>query len=128
MKDFLVDNKTLYNFEYYFLSIFSKITIVVVVLFLVGIFQEKPLLYLKFNFFVKILLALFLIYRFNSYRNNKIVFTELDRKVCYSAGKFILVFSFIDYFNHYTYKIREVILPYSEPIIHNIKARLLQVV
>ena len=36
---------------------------------------------IDFNTFFKVILALFLIYRFNDYRKNPIKFTELDRKI-----------------------------------------------
>jgi hypothetical protein len=85
---------------------------VTLVLFLVGVFQDKPFLVLEFNFIVKIILALFLIYRFNSFRKNKIEFTELDRQVAFSAGIYILMISFIDYFFFYIKEIRISFLSY----------------
>jgi hypothetical protein len=115
MSDILVDNKNFYNFELKFLTYFSFITKFTVVLFLIGIFQNKPYILIKFNFVVKVLLALFLIYRFNSYRKHKIEFTELDRKVCYSAGIYIILISFLDIINYYTETIRNnFILPYTK--------------
>jgi hypothetical protein len=118
MGDILIDNKDFYNFEVKFLQYFSFITKLTVVLFIVGFFQSKPTLIIQFNFIVKIILALFLIYRFNSYRKHKIAFTELDRKVCYSAGIYIILISFFDLINHYTDYIRSnIILPITEPVI-----------
>ena len=118
MRDILIDNKKLYNFEVKFLQYFSFITKLTVVLFIVGFFQSKPTLIIQFNFVVKVILALFLIYRFNSYRKHKIEFTELDRKVCYSAGIYIILISFFDLINYYTDSIRKnIILPVTEPII-----------
>ena len=112
MSDILVDNKNFYNFELKFLTYFSFITKFTVVLFLVGIFQNKPYILIQFNFVVKVILAFFLIYRFNSYRKHKIEFTELDRKVCYSAGIYIILISFLDIINYYTETIRnDFILP-----------------
>jgi len=118
MSDILIDNKDFYNFEVKFLQYFSFITKLTVVLFIIGFFQSKPTLIIQFNFIVKIILALFLIYRFNSYRKHKIEFTELDRKVCYSAGIYIILISFFDLINHYTHYIRSnIILPITEPVI-----------
>jgi len=115
MSDILVDNKNFYNFELKFLTYFSFITKFTVVLFLVGFFQNKPYILIKFNFVVKVILALFLIYRFNSYRKHKIEFTELDRKVCYSAGIYIILISFLYIVNYYTEYIRNnFILPYTK--------------
>jgi len=118
MGDILIDNKDFYNFEVKFLQYFSFVTKLTVVLFIIGIFQSKPTFMIQFNFVVKVILAAFLIYRFNSYRKNKIEFTELDRKVCYSAGIYIILISFFDLINHYTHYIRSnLILPITEPII-----------
>jgi len=124
MKDILIDNKDIYNFEYYFLKIFGFLTKFIVFLFIFGFIQDKPFLYLEVNFFVKVCLALFLIYRFNKYRKNKIEFTDLDRKVCYSAGIYILIISFTDYIQNYVSKIQNFIQPYTKPIINDIYTKL----
>lgn len=125
MSDILIDNKDFYNFEVKFLQYFSFITKLTVVLFIIGFFQSKPTFIIQFNFVVKVILALFLIYRFNSYRKHKIEFTELDRKVCYSAGIYIILISFFDLINHYTNSIRNnYILPMTEPVIQWFKKSL----
>jgi hypothetical protein len=118
MGDILIDNKDFYNFELNFLKFFSFITKFTVLLFIIGFLQNKPTILAQFNFVIKIILALFLIYRFNSYRKHKINFTELDRKVCYSAGIYIILISFFDLINHYTEYIRNnVILPFTSPVV-----------
>ena len=118
MSDILVDNKNFYNFELKFLTYFSFITKFTVVLFLIGVFQNKPYILIQFNFVVKVILALFLIYRFNSYRKHKIEFTELDRKICYSAGIYIILISFLDIINYYTEIIRnDFIIPVIQKIV-----------
>jgi hypothetical protein len=109
MKDILIDNKNIYNFEYNFLKIFSLVTKLTLLLFIFGIIQESNTLIIKMNFIVKICLGLFLMYRFNSYRKYKIKFTELDRKVAYSAGLYILLISFVDYTSKYIIDIRNYI-------------------
>lgn len=117
MSDILIDNKKFYDYELKFLNYFSFVTKLTVILFLIGIFQNKPYILIQFNFVVKIILALFLIYRFNSYRKHKIEFTELDRKVCYSAGIYIILISFLDFINYYTETIRNnFILPFTKNI------------
>ena len=113
VSDPLIDNKHIYRFETQFLHYFGWVTKLTVVLFFLGFFQEKPTLFLTFNFFVKLCLALFLIYRFNNYRKHEVIFTELDRKVCYSAGIYILFISFADYINYYIDEIRSFTLPYT---------------
>jgi hypothetical protein len=118
MNDILIDNKDFYNFEVNFLHFISIITKVSFVLFIIGFFQTKNDFLLQFNFIVKVILALFLIYRFNNYRKRKIEFTELDRKVCYSSGIYIILISFFDLINNYIDTIRNnYVLPITEPLI-----------
>jgi hypothetical protein len=124
MPDLLVDNKTIYNLEYKFISVFSYITKISLLLFMVGIFQSKPSYLIEINFFIKVLIALFLVYRFNSYRTQKIVFTDLDRKVAYSAGKYILLISFIDISEHYMELVRSYITPHTLPVINYFKEKI----
>ena len=121
MYDILVDNKTIYNYEIIFIDIFSFLTKIVVFLFIVGFFEEKPKLFEGINFVVKLIYATFLIYRFNSFRTQPIKFTELDRKVILSSGIYILLISVIELFNSDIEKIRGFIIPYTKPIIHNFK-------
>jgi hypothetical protein len=122
MSDILIDNKYFYNFELNFLTFFSFITKVTFVLFLIGFFQTKNDYIITFNFIVKVILAFFLLYRFNRYRKHKIEFTELDRKVCYSAGIYIILISFFDLLNNYIDIIRsKFVLPITEPFIEWVK-------
>ena len=122
MPDILVDNKTIYNLEIAFIKIFSFITKISIFLFMVGFFQEKPISILKINYLIKIAIAFFLIYRFNPYRTGKIMFTDLDRKVAYSAGVYILTLSFIDILNQYVNMFRSQITSYTLPIIAHAKS------
>ena len=124
MSDLLVDNKKIYHAELQFLKIFEWLSKITLFLFFIGFFQNKPSLFVEFNFIVKLVLALFLIYRFNSYRKTKIEFTELDRKVCYSAGTYILMISFIDLIDHYSNELRAKILPWTTPLVNRIKQTL----
>lgn len=116
-KDILVDSKHLYDLEYNFIHYFGVITKFAFLCFFVGIFSSKPIIIIQIAFVVKLLIALFLIYRFNNWRKDKIQFTELDRKAAYSAGTFILAISFSDIIMQYTDEIRGLVLPYTEPII-----------
>jgi hypothetical protein len=115
-KDPLVDNKNLYNVELNFIKIFGWITKIVFILYIIGFFKSKPIRIIEINFIVKIAIALFLIYRFNSYRHKKVIFTELDRKVVYSAGMYILLISFADILDVYVSEIRDFLYPFFEKI------------
>jgi hypothetical protein len=61
---------------------------------------------LKFYVFIKIIIALFLIYRFNPFRKYSIQCTELDKKMAYSAGLYILLFTFLDLVTYFVDDIR----------------------
>ena len=124
MSDILVDNKLIYNLEYYFIRYFFYLVQFTFILFMVGILQEKSVHLLEFNFIVKALLGLFLMYRFNRYRTVKITFTELDRKVIYSSGLYIIVLSFADLLDKYTKIIRSHIIKYTVPVLDYIKKKL----
>lgn len=121
MSDVLIDNKTIYNIEISIVKLFSYTSKIALLLFMIGIFQEKPLYIIEINYILKIIIAMFLIYRFNSYRKHQIVFTELDRKVTFSAGMYILVISFVDIITYYTHEFRDKITPHTLPIIDYFK-------
>jgi hypothetical protein len=120
MSDWLVDNPFFYDNATAFIHYFGYITKLVVVLFIIGFFTDKPSGFLAINFVIKILFSLYLIYRFNSYRKNKIQFTDLDRKICYSAGVYIFTFSFVDVIQTYVERLRELIDPYTVPILQSL--------
>ncbi len=120
MKDILIDNKFIYNIELKFIKFFSIITQIIVFLFIIGFFQEKPKEFLVINSIVKILISFFLIYRFNKYRKN-VKFTELDRKVIYSSALYIIIISFADILNKYIEIIRKYIYKFTKPIVIKIK-------
>lgn len=113
MSDFLIDNKTVYDFQFNFIKYFSYLVKIIAVLYITGFLQIKPPFIIELNYFIKIILALFLMYRFNKYRENKIKFTELDRKICYSAGLYILLISFADFINEYIEAIRSYLIRYN---------------
>jgi hypothetical protein len=124
MSDWLVDNPFFYDNATFFIHYFGYISNIVIILFIVGFFSNEPSVFLTINFFIKILFSLFLIYRFNSYRKNKIQFTDLDRKICYSAGVYIFTFSFIDVIQTYVERLRQLIDPYTSPILQYIGTHL----
>ena len=96
-RDFLIDNKDIYNLEILFLRIIRFITWTSLGLYIVGILSNTTFRYFsQVNFFVKIIIGIFIIYRFNSWRKHKIKFTELDRRVAYSAGFYIVLYSLLD--------------------------------
>jgi hypothetical protein len=53
----------------------------------IGISKTAPMYLDDFDYYVKIYISLFLLWRFNMFR--KIDFNELDRKIAFSAGLFL---------------------------------------
>jgi hypothetical protein len=77
-------------------------------------------------FYVKAFIGLFLMYRFNSWREKKIRFTDLDRKACFSAGFFIILLSFYEFFNRYLIELRNIVQPIVKPILQPLVEQLLK--
>lgn len=59
-----------------------------------GILQKEPELLALIDYWVKVFVGLFLIYRFNAYFPAK--FTDFDRRVVFSAGTFMIVTTVIN--------------------------------
>ena len=77
-----------YKVQYTVLKYYSYIVNTILFLTLIGIGIAVPEYLKTFQYYLKIYLAIFLIYRFNSFRTIK--FTELDRKVAFSSGILLL--------------------------------------
>jgi hypothetical protein len=88
---------------------FDLITVIMVIIFIYGLVYNEPTLFIQINFLIKVIIGIYLIYKFNDFRNHKsIQFTVLDKKICYSTGIYLLIFSFADVINSYFIKIREI--------------------
>lgn len=121
MSDWLIDNPFFYDNAYFFINYFEYISELVFILFVIGVFTNAPDLFLAANFFVKILFSFYLMYRFNNFRKNKIHFTELDKKICYSSGIYIFTFSFLDILQSYIERLRKLIDPYTSSVMNEVK-------
>jgi hypothetical protein len=64
------------------------------ILFAVGLFSSAPQYIEKLDYYVKIYISLFLLWRFNPFRDLK--FTDLDRKIAFSAGMFLFTTSAVN--------------------------------
>lgn len=121
MNDILIDNKYIYNLELNFITYFSFLMKIFFVLFMVGAINNNLQSLMIMNFFIKLLLGCFLVYRFNKYRSKKIILSELDRKIIHSSGLYIIILSFSDIIIAFLDSIRKLILPYTSPMIEKIK-------
>ena len=82
-------NKKLNEFQERLFDIFIYISYFVIIFSILGISSISPELLNTFDYYVKIYVCLFIIWRFNPFKNET-VFTSLDRKVAFNAGTFIL--------------------------------------
>lgn len=73
-----------------------------------GLSTSAPNYLSTLNFYIKLYVSLFLMYRFNPFR--KVKFTELDRKVTFSAGVFVFA----------TTTINGLLISYLEQIKNNV--------
>jgi hypothetical protein len=72
------------NIAFNYVIIISYILYFVIAL---GLFSNAPHYLQTLQYWIKIYISLFLIYRFNFFQ--KVKFSELDRKVAFSAGLFL---------------------------------------
>lgn len=106
-------NKTFYKYQNYFFNTFIFISYLLLFLSIFG-FPQFSMKYLPIiDYYIRIYICLFLIIRFNPLRYNY-EFTELDRKIAFSAGLLILTTSALN-----TYI--EIIKEKSKEIFHKTK-------
>jgi hypothetical protein len=79
------------------IDFFNWIWLLFIVLTIIGIIS-KPEIYNYISFTVKILISLFLMYKFNDFRTI-IEFTELDKRICFMAGTNLFIIACGDYIN-----------------------------
>ena len=72
-----------------FFDIFIYISYALIVISFLGISNTAPKYLYDLDYYVRIYICLFLIWRFNPFRKID-TFTNLDRKIVFSAGLFIL--------------------------------------
>jgi hypothetical protein len=95
------------------------ISVIILILYIIGIINSKSELVLQINFVFKIIIALYLIFRFNSNKSD-LQISKVERKLIYSSGVYILIFSFADIITVYLDVIRNFLSPYTGPILTKI--------
>jgi hypothetical protein len=90
----------LLTFNSYFMNTLLFLTII-------GIGFTKPSYILIFEYYLKIYIGFFLIYRFNRFR--KIEFNELDRKVAFTSGILLLSSILSNQLTKYTTQLKEML-------------------
>ena len=91
---------------------FDIITLLMFGIFIFGFVFNVPFIFIQINFIIKVSIAIYLMYKFNDFRE-KITFTTLDKKICFSAGFYIFIFSFADVINSYFIYLRTILFDTS---------------
>lgn len=85
-------------------DIFIYISWILYIAILFGVSVNAPTYLDTVDYYAKIYVSLFLLYRFNVFR--KVTFTDLDRKIAFSAGVFLFA----------TTALNQVLTTYLDPI------------
>ena len=84
-----MNKRQIYNFQEQLFNIFIYVSYFLIIISSLGLSQSAPKFLQNLDYYVRIYICLFLIWRFNPLRSYY-EFTDLDRKIAFSAGLFIL--------------------------------------
>jgi hypothetical protein len=84
----MIFNKNIHIFQINVFNIIIYLTWILYIAILFGVSSKAPQYLDDLQYYVKIYVSLFLIYRFNPFR--RVHFTGLDAKIAFSAGVFLL--------------------------------------
>ncbi len=96
---------------------FDYITFVMFFIFIYGILYNVPSIFIQINFAIKVLISFYLIYKFNDFRDHTFKITLLDKKICFSAGVYLFIFSFADVINSYLIEIKLFVTKQLQPFL-----------
>lgn len=91
---------TLYHFQDRLFTIFIYVSYILIILSALGLSESAPEYFKYLDYYVRIYICLFLMWRFNPLRTSY-EFTELDRKIVFSAGVFILTTTALNQYLEY---------------------------
>ena len=101
---------SLYHFQDKLFTIFIYVSYILIILSALGLSQTAPEYLKSLDYYVRIYICLFLMWRFNPLRSSY-EFTELDRKIAFSAGAFILTTTALNQYLEYAKdKVKNLIL------------------
>ena len=85
----MFNKKSLYNIQNNFFNVFIILSWSLIIISIFGFSQDAPKLLENIYYYISIYICLFLMWSFHPFKT-KYEFTELDRKIAFSAGLFIL--------------------------------------
>jgi len=96
-----MNKKQLNNFQERIFDIVTYLTYFLIIISSLGLSQTAPQYLHTLDYYVRVYVCLFLVWRFNPLRSS-FEFTNLDRKIAFNAGAFILTTTilnqYLDYF------------------------------
>jgi hypothetical protein len=96
-------NKKLNDFQDMFFDIFIYLSYFLILISFFGLSNTAPKFVESIDYYIRIYICLFLIWRFNPLREAQ-DFTDLDRKIAFAAGMFIITTTAL---NQYLVDIKE---------------------
>jgi hypothetical protein len=108
----MVLNQKLYEYQNNFFNIFIVLSYILIIISFLGLSNSAQSYLVTMDYYIRIYICLFLIWRFNPFRKLD-KFTDLDRKIAFSAGIFILTTSAL---NNYLINFKDKILQIVNPI------------
>jgi len=96
---------------------FDYITFLMFFIFIYGILYNVPSIFIQINFTIKVLISIYLMYKFNDFRDHSFKITILDKKICFSAGIYLFIFSFADVINSYLIEIKSFVTKKVRPFL-----------
>ena len=91
----MIFSKTIHDVQDKFIDIIQYVTIILYIIIAFGLSNFAPQYLTDLQKILKIYVACFLIYRFNSFREVK--FTDLDRKIAFDAGILLIGSDLLNY-------------------------------
>jgi hypothetical protein len=107
----MINKNQLNNIQERFFDIFIYLSYILIFISALGLWKNAPTFLFELDYYVRIYICLFLIWRFNPFRSHY-EFTNLDRKIAFSAGIFILTTTALNkYLNDTTNILKHLIMP-----------------
>lgn len=100
---------TLHKYQERIFNLIIYVSYFLIIISALGISESAPKYLNNLDYYVRVYICLFLIWRFNPFRTHY-EFTDLDRKIAFSAGVFILTTTALNqYLEDFKYKIKQLI-------------------
>jgi hypothetical protein len=100
-----MNKKSLHNWQEKLYDVIIYLTYILMILSAFGLSQTAPKYLQSLDYYVRVYICLFLIWRFNPLRSHY-EFTDLDRKIAFSAGVFILTTTAL---NQYIDQVKQIV-------------------